>query len=128
MILLEEKTELIISCFYKVYNKLGYGFLEKVYENSLLIELQHEGFRCFQQSPITVYYDQQEVGIYFCDILVDDQIILELKAGEGVIKPEYELQLMNYLRATDIEIGLVFHFGARPTFKRRIFTKSSKIV
>jgi GxxExxY protein len=124
MLLLEEKTKRIIGCFYEVYNILGYGFLEKVYENSLLIDLRNNGFNCFQQSSVAVYYKSFEVGLYFPDIVIDNEIILELKAGEGGIKLEHELQLMNYLKATEFEVGLIFHFGKTPTFKRKIFTRN----
>ena len=105
MLINEEKTKSIIGCFYKVYNILGYGFLEKVYENALIIELRKEGFNCAQQLPVAVFYKQYEVGLYFPDIVVDNEIILELKAGEGEIRVEFELQLMNYLKATEFEIG-----------------------
>ena len=124
MLLFEEKTELIIKCFYKVYNVLGYGFLEKVYENALLMELRKEGLKCFQQYPITVYYNEHEVGQYFSDIIVGNEVIIELKAGEGGIIIEHELQLMNYLKATEFEVGLILHFGKKPTFKRKVFTKN----
>ena len=123
MLINEEKTKSIIGCFYKVYNILGYGFLEKVYENALIIELRKEGFNCVQQLPVAVFYKQYEVGLYFPDIVVDNEIILELKAGEGEIRVEFELQLMNYLKATEFEIGLILHFGKKPIFKRKIFTK-----
>ncbi len=76
MLLYEEKTELIIKCFYKVYNTLGYGFLEKVYENALLSELKKEGLICYQQTPIKVYYNEFEVGLYYADINVENKIIL----------------------------------------------------
>jgi GxxExxY protein len=125
MLISEEKTKQIIGCFYKVYNILGFGFLEKVYENALIIELKNEGFNCFQQCPVTVFYKQHEVGLYFPDIVIDNEIILELKAGEGEIRIEHELQLLNYLKATEFEIGLILHFGKKPTFKRKIFTKNN---
>lgn len=120
MLLYEEKTELIIKCFYKVYNTLGYGFLEKVYENALLSELKKKGLICYQQTPIKVYYNEFEVGLYYADINVENKIILEIKAGEGGIILELELQLMNYLRATEFEVGIIIHFGKKPTFKRKI--------
>ena len=122
MLLIEEKTQLIIKCFYKVYNKLGYGFLEKVYENSLVIELEKEGFSCLQQVPVPVYYDNIEVGFYFSDIIVDNELIIELKAVEGEIIKQHESQLLNYLKATELNVGLIFHFGIKPTFKRELFT------
>lgn len=126
MLLHEEITNTILKCFYKVYNELGFGFLEKVYENALLIELQNNNLHCSQQSPIKVYYHETQVGIYFADILVEDKIILELKAGEGGIIMEHELQLVNYLKATAYEVGLILFFGAKPSTKRKIFTNKNK--
>ncbi len=126
MLIHEELTSNIIKCFYKVYNELGYGFLEKVYENALIIELQNHNIPCTQQTPINVYYNHKEVGNYYADILVADLIILELKAGEGIIKLEYELQLVNYLKATKYEVGLILYFGEKPTFKRKVFTNDLK--
>lgn len=126
MLLYQEITETILKCFYKVYNELGYGFLEKVYENALMIELQSNNLHCSQQSPIKVYYQQLKVGTYFADILVEDKIIIELKAGEGGIILEHELQLVNYLKATDYEVGLILFFGEKPTMKRKIFTNQNK--
>lgn len=126
MLLHQELTDTILKCFYKVYNELGYGFLEKVYENALMIELQKNDLFCSQQSPIKVYYQQNQVGTYFADILVEDKIILELKAGEGGIILEHELQLVNYLKATEYEVGLILFFGEKPSMKRKIFTNRNK--
>jgi GxxExxY protein len=126
MLIHEELTGKIIRCFYKVYNELGYGFLEKVYENALTIELTSNGIFCLQRAPIKVYYNQNQVGSYFADILAEDSVILELKAGEGGIILEHELQLVNYLKATDYEIGLILFFGEKPSFKRKIFTNDNK--
>ncbi len=126
MIIHEELTSTILKCFYRVYNKLGYGFLEKVYENSLIHELECHNLSCIQQAPIKVFYDQREVGSYFADILVEDMVILELKAGEGEIKREYELQLINYLKATQYEVGMILHFGEKPLFKRKVFSNDFK--
>ena len=109
-------TGIIIKAFYNVYNKLGYGFLEKVYENALLVELREAGLNAFPQIPIEVYYKNIKVGNYFADILVNDKVILELKAGDGIIIEEHELQLVNYLRATEIEVGLLLFFGKKPQF------------
>lgn len=124
MLLFEEETQLILKCFYKVYNKLGYGFLERVYENALIIELRSEGFHCLQQVPVKVYYGETEVGFYFTDIIVNNKVVIELKALEGEIIKEPELQLQNYLKATEFEVGLLLNFGKKPTFKRRIFTQN----
>lgn len=108
--LFEEKTQLIIKIFYKVYNTLGYGFLEKVYENAMIHELRNHGI---------------EVGVYYPDIIVDEIIILELKASEYLME-ENEFQLINYLKATEIEIGLLLNFGKKPEIKRKIFTNDRK--
>jgi GxxExxY protein len=126
MLLHQDITEIVIKSFYKVYNELGFGFLEKVYENSLVIELQNNNLHCVQQAPIKVYYNQSQVGIYFADILVENKVILELKAGEGGIIVEHELQIVNYLKATEYEIGLILFFGEKPLFQRKIFTNQNK--
>ncbi len=124
-ILHQNITEIIIKAFYKVYNNLGYGFLEKVYENALFHELKEEGLYCEKQKPIKVYYEGLVVGEYFADIIVNDCVILELKAAEFLIE-EHEYQLLNYLKATDIEIGLLLNFGKKAEFKRKIFTNNRK--
>ncbi|MCX7046367.1 MAG: GxxExxY protein [Candidatus Sumerlaeota bacterium] len=121
----EQITEKIIKVFYKVYNTLGYGFLEKVYENAMMIELHKMGFSVRQQQNIRVYYEGREVGDYYADIVVDNLIILELKAADA-LAPENAAQLQNYLRATDIEVGLLFNFGEKPQFERVIFTNDRK--
>jgi GxxExxY protein len=122
MLLHEDLTEIIIQCFYKVYNQLGFGFLEKVYENAMLIELKNAGLLTAKQVAIDVYYEEQPVGNYYADLVVEDKIIIELKAGEGVLIEEHELQLINYLKATNIEVGILLHFGKKPIFRRKIFT------
>jgi GxxExxY protein len=122
MLLHQELTDTIIKCFYRVYNELGYGVLEKVYENAMVLELQNNGLSCLKQAPIKVYYQQREIGVYFADILVNNKIILKLKAGEGSIIIAHELQLVNYLKATRYEVGLILFFGEKPMVKRRIFT------
>ena len=121
----EETTKAIIEAFYTVYNALGYGFLEKVYENAMAHELRKRGFTVQQQMPIQVYYDGLMVGEYFADLVVDGKVIVELKAADG-LRPEYEAQLLNYLRATEIEVGLVLNFGIKPDIVRRIFTNDRK--
>ena len=122
----EEITSEIIAAFYVIYNTLGYGFLEKVYENALIFELQKRGLRVQQQMPIQVYYEGQRVGEYFADLLIEDKVILELKAAEEIIHA-HETQLVNYLKATNLEVGLVLNFGAKPEFKRKIFTNVRKL-
>lgn len=116
-----ELTNLIIKCFYKGYNKLGYGFPEKVYQNALLIELHNAGLFVEAQKQIKVYYEDAVVGEYFADIIVDNSVILELKAAEAVVE-EHEFQLINYLKATEIEVGLLLNFGKTPEIRRKIFT------
>jgi len=121
----KELTDKVISVFYDVYNELGYGFLEKVYQNALFIELKSQGFNVESQKQINVYYKGYEIGEYFADLVVDDLIILELKAAEYMTK-EFEAQLLNYLRATRMEVGLLFNFGKKPEFIRRVFENSRK--
>jgi len=118
-------TSLIIKAFYNVYNTLGYGFLEKVYENAMMIELRKLGLECKKQVPLTVYYEEIKVGDYFADIIVEDKVILELKSAEGLV-PEHEAQLVNYLRATETEVGLLLNFGKNPKHKRRVLTEEYK--
>lgn len=117
----KELTEKILKAYFDVYNKLGYGFLEKVYENALFIELSAVGLLTKRQVPLKVFYQGQSVGEYFADLIVEDIVILELKAAES-IREEHEYQLINYLRATDIEVGLLLNFGKKPEFKRKIFS------
>jgi GxxExxY protein len=115
----------VIQCFYKVYNTLGYGFLEKVYENALYFELLNKGISCQKQCPIKVFYQDVIVGEYFADIIVEDVLIIELKAAESLVI-EHEYQLINYLKATEIEVGLLLNFGKEPKFIRKIFTNDRK--
>ncbi len=121
----EQITDKILNAFYKVYNTLGFGFLEKVYENALAIELTKLGLEVKQQTQIPVYYDGILVGDYFADVLVQDLIILELKAAEA-LRIEHYAQLTNYLKASDKELGLLLNFGKKPEFKRIIFTNDTK--
>ena len=118
-------TEEIIKTFFDVYNELGYGFLEKVYQNALFLELKNRGFKVEAQKQIKVFYKSCIVGDYYADLVVNDIIILELKASDYII-PEFEFQLVNYLRATNIEIGFLFNFGIKPEFKRKIFENNRK--
>ena len=121
----EDLTQRIIACFYEVYNRLGYGFLEKVYERAMLIELSRQGLAVRNQQPVKVHYREKLVGDYFADITVNDTVILELKAAEGIVE-EHELQLINYLKATNMEIGLLLNFGKKPEIRRKIFTNERK--
>ncbi len=116
-----EITDRIIKCFYIVYNKLGFGFLEKVYQNALMYELRKAGLFCECQKQIKVFYDDFIVGEYYADIVVQDKVVLELKASECLIEA-HEFQLINYLKATDVEVGLLLNFGKKPEIRRKIFT------
>ena len=120
-----ELTNKIIGAFYKVYNTLGYGFLEKVYENSLKIELRRLGLKVEQQKNIKVNYEGYEVGEYFADLIVNDDVIIELKAAQSICE-EHEAQLLNYLRATDKEVGLLFNFGKEAKFIRKVYSNKNK--
>jgi GxxExxY protein len=124
-ILHKEITDKILKAFYKVYNELGFGFLERVYENSLIIELNKAGLKCHKQRPIEVFYEKINVRTYFADIIVNECVIIELKAAESLIEA-HELQLINYLKATKIEVGLLLNFGKTPSFKRKIFSNATK--
>jgi GxxExxY protein len=106
----KDMTETIIGCAYRVYNKMGFGFLESVYEKCLLIELCNVGLNAESQKPITVYYNGEVVGNFIADIIVDDKIILELKSVRKIIKV-HEVQLVNYLIATGKPVGLLVNFG-----------------
>ena len=113
-------TETIIGCAYRVYNKMGFGFLESVYEKCLLIELHKAGMDAESQKPITVYYDDEIVGEFVADIIVNDTIILELKSVRRVVKA-HEVQLVNYLVATGKPIGLILNFGeSKVEVKRKV--------
>ena len=121
----QDLTSEIIKRFYIVYNKLGYGFLEKVYKKALKFELENTGFNVERQKPINVYYEAELVGEYFADLLVENKIIIELKAAESLCK-NHEFQLINYLKATEIEVGLLLNFGIKPEVKRKIYTNKNK--
>lgn len=118
-------TSKIIEAFYNVYNTLGYGFLEKVYENAMMIELKKLGLDAKNQIPLKVYYDDMVVGDYNADILVEGLVIVELKSAETLL-PKHESQLVNYLRATEAEVGLLLNLGPKPQKKRRVLTNDYK--
>jgi len=121
-----ETTGLILKAFFNVYNELGYGFLEKVYERAMVIELKKLDLYVEEQKKITVFYKEEKIGDYFADLIVNNQVIIELKAVER-IAPEHEVQLVNYLKSTNIEVGLLLNFGAKPQYKRKVFTKNYHI-
>ncbi len=120
-----ELTDKVIGCAYKVYNELGAGFLEKIYENALVIELKDAGLSVKQQYPIKVYYHENIIGDYVADIVVEDKIIIELKAVSNLVKA-HEVQLVNYLKATKFEVGLLINFGDHITFKRKVLSKNQR--
>ncbi|MFN0033154.1 MAG: GxxExxY protein [Flavobacteriales bacterium] len=120
-----EISEIIIKAFYKVYNTLGYGFLEKVYENALAHELILSNLFVQKQYSIEVFYDGEKVGQYFADIIVNEIIVVELKASETLCE-EDEFQLINYLKATQIEVGLLLNFGKKPEIRRKVFDNHLK--
>jgi GxxExxY protein len=119
-------TNAIICCFYNVYNRLGFGFLERVYENALVIELKKRSIPVISQRPVSVFYEGELVGEYFADLFVDGKIIVEIKAARSLAQ-EHEAQLLNYLRATNLEVGLLLNFGPEPQVKRKVNTKTNQI-
>ena len=122
----EQISGKVITAFYNVYNQLGYGFLEKVYENALIIELKKQGLQAVAQEAINVYYDEVRVGEYFANIIVNGVLILELKSVD-LLRDEHFKQLLNYLKATIKELGLLLNFGKKPEFRRLILTQSENL-
>jgi len=120
-----ELTEQIIGTFYDVYNELGYGFLESVYEAALVIALQQVGLRVERQVPVPVWFRQHRIGEFRADILVEEKVLIELKSAR-TLDPAHEAQLLHYLKATEIEIGLLVNFGERPQFRRLLFDNERK--
>jgi GxxExxY protein len=118
-------TQKIIGVFYEVYNELGHGFLESVYENAMVVALRQAGLETAQQAPVRVSFRGQLVGDFRADLLVEDAVIVELKAARA-IESAHEAQLLNYLRATEIEVGLLVNFGPKPEFKRFVFDNERK--
>ena len=113
-------TEKIIGAFYQVHATLGWGFLEKVYHNALLHELSKRGLRVETKKKYDVYYDGVLVGEYFADIVVEGAVILELKSAHQ-LAPEHEAQLLNYLRASSVDVGLLLNFGPKAQFRRKVY-------
>ncbi len=120
-----EVTDLILKAFFLVYDQLGYGFLEKVYENSTAIAARKLGLLVKQQVPIVVHFDGEVVGDYMIDLLVNSLVIVELKAVK-VLAEEHEAQLLNYLKATPYEVGLLLNFGPKPQYKRKVYDNGLK--
>jgi GxxExxY protein len=122
----DDLTQKIIGCAYKVHNTLGPGFLEKVYENALRIELEKIGLRVKQQEPINVNYEGQVIGEYYADLWVNERVLIELKAAQTLVKL-HEVQLVNYLTATGIECGLLLNFGPSVEVKRKFREYKPKV-
>ncbi|MBX3055369.1 MAG: GxxExxY protein [Anaerolineae bacterium] len=120
-----ELTQIILGAFFDVYNALGYGFLEKVYENAMAIELRHHGLYVEPQKLIQVYYRRELIGEYFADLVVNNLVIVELKAAKK-LADEHEAQLLNYLKATPYEVGLLLNFGPKPEYLRRAYDNTRK--
>ncbi|HUR99814.1 MAG TPA: GxxExxY protein [Pyrinomonadaceae bacterium] len=120
-----ELTDEVIGTFYEVYNELGHGFIESVYEKSLAIALREKGHEVLQQVDIPVWFRGQRVGDFDADLLIDKKVIAELKSARA-IDTAHVAQLLNYLRATNIEIGLLLNFGPKPELKRLVFENSRK--
>jgi GxxExxY protein len=121
----KDLSEKIIKAFYTVYNTLGYGFLEKVYRNAMSIEIQQMGLKVVPESKITVYYHDHIVGEYFADLVVEETIIVELKAVSA-ISEDHKAQLLNYLKATRYEVGLLFNFGPKAEISRKAYDNDRK--
>ena len=120
-------TEKILKVFYAVYNELGHGFLESVYQKSLLIALEAEGLHACSPVEIPVWFRGTRVGSFEADVLVENCVLLELKAVRS-LDSNHRAQLLNYLRATEIEVGLLLNFGVKPEFKRLLFDNSRKTI
>jgi GxxExxY protein len=120
-----ELTEKIIGVFYDVYNELGHGFLETIYEQALAIALAQAGMKVERQVGVSVWFRSQQVGDFRADMRVDGKVLLELKAARA-IDQAHEKQLLNYLRATDIEVGLLLNFGVKPQFRRLVYENERK--
>lgn len=115
----------IIEVFYAVYNELGYGFLENVYQEALVIALTEAGFVVAQQVPTPIWFRGRKIGGYKADLIVNDAVLLELKAARS-IDLSHEAQTLNYLRATELEVALVLNFGPKPHFRRLVFENERK--
>ena len=121
----KELVDKILKQFYRVHYNLGYGFLERVYKNAMYFALIDIGLKCEVEKNIKVYHDNRVVGEYFADLLIEDCIMLELKTCEE-INPAHEAQLINYLKATEIEVGYILNFGKKPQFSRKVFSNERK--
>jgi GxxExxY protein len=121
----EALTNQVIGIFYKVYNELGHGFLESVYENALVVSFREAGLKIESQVPIPVWFHSEQIGDFRADVIVEKSLLLELKAARK-IEPSHEAQVLNYLKATDVELALLLNFGLRPEFRRLLFDNERK--
>jgi GxxExxY protein len=120
-----ELTSSVLGCFYRVFNELGHGFLERVYETALFMELHATGHAVERQRRLEVYYHGEQIRYYYADLVVDGSVIIEVKAASGIAN-EHEAQLINYLKASTIEVGILLNFGIKPTFRRLAFSNDRK--
>lgn len=118
-------TDQILRAFYHVHSSLGFGFLEKVYERAMMRTLQRAGYHVYRQMPVDVWFEGEVVGKYCADLVVNQLVIVEVKAEES-LHPRNEAQLVNYLRATPMEVGLLLNFGEKAIFRRKLFTNDRK--
>jgi len=118
-------TDKIIGVFYDVYNELGYGFLESTYAEAIAIALAQSGLLVAREVAVPVWFRGMKVGHYFADMVVDNSVLLELKTARS-LEAAHEAQLLHYLRATKIEVGLLLNFGQRPEFRRLLFDNDRK--
>ena len=121
----QELTEQIIGVFYEVYNELGHGFLEKIYEEAMARALKAKGFQVQQQASLPVWFRGEIIGVYDADLVINNVVLVELKACKA-IDPSHEAPLLHYLRSTEIEIGLLLNFGPRPQLRRLAFDNERK--
>ena len=120
-----ELTDKIIGVFYDVYNELGYGFLESTYAEAMVVALEQAGLSVVREFPVPVWFRGRKVGQYFADLMVEGLILLELKTAKA-LESAHEAQLLHYLKATEIELGLLLNFGTRPQFRRLLFDNDRK--
>ena len=121
----QDLTGQVIGVFYQVYNELGHGFLESVYENAMELALASANFIVKRQDPLPVFFRGQQIGDFRADLLVEEAVIVEVKAAR-LLEPAHETQLLNYLRASEMEIGLLLNFGPEPQIKRFVFSNDRK--
>lgn len=120
-----ELTQKIIGIFYDVYNELGHGFLESTYAEALVVALAEAGLGAVREVPVPVWFRGRKVGQYYADLIVESVVLIELKAVR-TLESAHEAQLLHYLRATDVEVGMLLNFGLRPQFRRLLFDNERK--